>query len=85
MNGDGYYQQEASDEYEREQAVRDESRQDYGDYFKDRLADVRARANDARTARITAWRVAHPEATCSDAAVLALLDIEAVGRREDHR
>ena len=85
MRDDGYYQQEASDEYEREEALRDERRQDYGDYFKDRLADVRAQADLARTARITAWRVAHPEATCSDAAVLALLDIEAIGRRGDHR
>ena len=81
MRDDGYYQQEASDAYEREEALRDERRQDRGDYFKDRLADVRAQADAARTARITAWRVAHPEATCSDAAVLALLDIEAIGRR----
>ena len=85
MNNDGYYQQEASDEYEREQAVRDESRQDHGDYFKDRLADVRAQADLARTARISAWRVAHPEATCSDATVLALMDIEAIGQRGEQR
>ena len=85
MRDDGYYQQETSDEYEREEALRDERRQDYGDYFKDRLADVRQHAALAEAELIAAWRVAHPGATCSDATVLALLVIEAIGRRGDHR
>ena len=85
MSDDGYYQHEAYDEYEREQHVRDERRQDWGDYFKDRLADVRQRAAVMQAERIAAWRVGHPEATCSDATALALLDIEAVGNRATRR
>ena len=85
MSDDGYYQHEAYDEYERERHVRDARRQDWGDYFKDRLADVRQRAAATQAERIAAWRAGHPEAMCSDVTVLALLDIEAVGNRATPR
>ena len=85
MSGDGFYQQEAYDDYEREEVLRAEDRQDRADYFKDRLADVRLHAAEAQAERIAAWRVAHPEATGSDAVVLAIMIIEAIGQRAESR
>ncbi len=51
--------------------------------YKDRLASLRAREAEQRAQRIAEWRARWPESTCSDATAMALMEIEAGGRRQE--
>ena len=57
--------------------------EDPQDYTALRVAEERAQVARHRAALVAAWRAAHPQATCSDATVVALISIEAVGRRSE--
>ena len=57
--------------------------EDPQDYKALRVQQQRAQVARHRAALIAAWRAAHPQATCSDETVVALVAIEAVGRRRE--